>query len=610
MSLLEIKTFIKGISPFDKLDEVELQKFSNLLDVVYSKENVEISSPNQPLQNLYFIIKGNVQELDGEEVISLYSKNEFFDPISLIENNSKHTFKTTSETLFYTLAREDFLKFMYSNTEIETYFFKSISEKLNQSLNDNQNKELVNFMVSRVKDAFIQKPLILDSNISIFESVQKMKEAKASSILVKNGDKIGIATDTDFREKVILNRLDFDQPIDLITSYAIRFVDENEFLFNAQLKMTKHRIKRLVVRNIENEITGILDLITITSFFASHTYAVANELEMASNIDELKKASDNFIRVIRALYAKGVKVRYISKLLSELNEKLYSKLFEFLAPKELVENCALIIMGSEGRAEQILRTDQDNALIIGDNCDLNPEEIEQFAINFNDRLCDFGIPRCEGNIMLSNNYWRKNETDFKLMIFDWIHNKSEEHFMNFAIFFDAKAIAGNITLLDNVKHYLAEMSSNSPAFLSHFAKSALAFETPLGFFADFVVDKKEHKNELDIKKGGIFAIVQGARSLALEYKISQTNTIERLKALNEAGILEREFTSELIEAFTFLLSLRLKTRLDKIDKGLQPDNYINPNSLHKLERDLLKDSFKIVDKFKKFLSYHYKLGQL
>ena len=610
MSLLEIKTFIKGISPFDKLDEVELQKFANLLDVVYSKENVEISSPSQPLENLYFIIKGNVQELDGEEVISLYSKNEFFDPISLIENNSKHTFKTSTETLFYIIARDDFLKFMYSNTEIETYFFKSISEKLNQSLNDNQNKELVNFMVSRVKDAYIQKPLILDSQISIFDSVQKMKEAKASSILVKNGDKIGIATDTDFREKVILNRLNFDEPIDAITTYGIRFVDENEFLFNAQLKMTKHRIKRLVVRNVENEITGILDLITITSFFASHTYAVANELEMALNIEELKKASDNFIRVIRSLYAKGVKVRYISKLLSELNEKLYSKLFEFLAPKELHENCALIIMGSEGRAEQILRTDQDNALIISDNCKLDSKTIEEFSINFNDKLCDFGVPKCEGNIMLSNPYWRKNETDFKLMIFDWIHNKNEENFMNFAIFFDAKAVSGNVDLLDNVKKYLAEMSSNSPAFLSHFAKSALSFETPLGFFADFVVDKKEHKNELDIKKGGIFAIVQGARSLALEYKITPTNTIERLKALNEAEILDREFTAELIEAFTFLLNLRLKTRLDKIDKGLQPDNYINPNSLNKLERDLLKDSFKIVDKFKKFLSYHYKLGQL
>ena len=90
---------------------------------------------------------------------------------------------------------------------------------------------------------------------------------------------------------MILNRLNFDEPIDAITTYGIRFVDENEFLFNAQLKMTKHRIKRLVVRNVENEITGILDLITITSFFASHTYAVANELEMALNIEELKKAN-------------------------------------------------------------------------------------------------------------------------------------------------------------------------------------------------------------------------------------------------------------------------------------------------------------------------------
>lgn len=610
MSLLEIKSFVKGISPFDNLDEVDLAKLANSLDVVYFKENVEILSPKMNPENLYFVIKGTVQELNGDEVISLYSQNEIFDPISLIENHSKHSFITVSETICYTLKRDIFLNIMYSNAHIETYFFRTISQKLNQDISDSQNKELVNFMVSRVKDAYIQKPIIIDSQTSIFDTVAKMKGSRASSVLIKKDSLYGIATDTDFREKVILNRLSFDEPVDLITTYNLRYVDENEFLFNAQLKMTKYKIKRLIVRNSQNDILGVLDLITLTSFFASHTYAVANELEMADSLDELKRASDNFIRVIRTLYAKGVKVRYISKLLSELNEKLYNKVFTLLAPQDLVENSVLIVMGSEGRAEQILRTDQDNALIIGEKCSLSEQEIDTFAQNFTQTLCDFGIPRCDGNIMVCNPYWRKTQSDFKKMVFDWIYEKNEENFMNFAIFFDAKAVAGEATILDNVKEYLSQISSTSPAFFSHFAKSALAFETPLGFFAEFVVSKKDHKDELDIKKGGIFAIVQGARSLALEYNIKETNTIERLKDLNDAGIIDREFATELIEAFTYLLNLRLKTRLDKIDRGLTPDNYINPNKLNKLEKDLLKDSFKIVDKFKKFLSYHYKLGQL
>lgn len=610
MSLLEIKSFIKGISPFDNLDDVDLQKLANSLDVIYFKENVEILSPKIPPQNLYFIIKGTVQELNYEEVISLYSQNEFFDPISLIENGCKNTFKTVSETLCYALPREIFLNIMYSNHHLETYFFRTISQKLNQNISDNQNKELVNFMVSRVKDAYIQKPLIIDSNTSIFETVQKMKGCRASSVLIKKGDLFGIATDTDFREKVILNKLSFDEPIDMITTYNLRYVDENEFLFNAQLKMTKYGIKRLIVRNALQEIVGVLDLITLTSFFASHTYAVANELEMADNLEELKHASENFIRVIRTLYAKGVKVRYIAKLLSELNEKLYNKLFIFLAPPELIQSSVLIVMGSEGRAEQILRTDQDNALIIGDSCPLSNTKIMEFANTFTEKLCEFGIPKCDGNIMVCNPYWTRRETEFKKMAFDWIYEKSEENFMNLAIFYDAKAVAGDAEILTRVKEYLVQISATSPAFASHFAKSVLAFETPLGFFAEFVVSKKDHKDELDIKKGGIFALVQGVRALALEHNIYETNTIERIKDLNDLGILDREFASELIEAFTYLLSLRLKTRLDKIDKGLPPDNYINPNTLGKLERDLLKDSFKIVDKFKKFLTYHYKLNLL
>jgi len=129
-------------------------------------------------------------------------------------------------------------------------------------------------------------------------------------------------------------------------------------------------------------------------------------------------------------------------------------------------------------------------------------------------------------------------------------------------------------------------------------------------FANFVLDKGGHKDELDIKKGGIFPIVHGVRALSLEKSINKTNTVDRIKDLNDAGVLDKEFAWELIESFTFLLSLRLKSGLEKIDSVQEPDNYLNPDKLNILEKDLLKDSFKIVDKFKKFISYHFDLDRL
>ena len=617
MSLLEHKNFIQKIPPFHLLDTHELESFVSHLDICYFKADVTIMEHNTQPESLYFVIKGLVQELKDDEVISVYGASEFFDPISLIQNSVKHDFCTTEETLCYAVPANIFRELIYTHESLEGYFFQSISKKLNVGVQNDNSKEFLNFMIARVGDAYLQKPLFCNENTTIFEAVTYMKKEKSSSLIVNRNDGVlGVVTDTDFREKVILQRLSFDAPIGTITSWGLRTIDENEFLFNAQLLMNSYRIKRLVVtsKKESNEsvspIVGVLDLIALTSFFASHSYSVILALDNATTPSELKKASENFIKVIRTLFAKGVKVRYISKMISQLNNKLFGRLFELIAPEVLKEQSTLIIMGSEGRGEQILRTDQDNALIIADHCEVSKEEIERFAKEFSEHLIDFGYPPCEGNIMVSNPFWCKREASYKETIFEWIHTPNEENLMNLAIFFDAVSVGGDDMILANTKEYLLSSANYAPSFYGYFARPILQFETPLGLFANFIVGKKEHKDELDIKKGGIFPIVHGVRTLAIEYGIKETNTVERLKILNNKGVIDRETTSELIESFTFLLGLRLKFRLKKIDSKQKLDNYINPNELGSLEKDLLKDSFKIVDSFKKFTTYHYKLNML
>lgn len=268
------------------------------------------------------------------------------------------------------------------------------------------------------------------------------------------------------------------------------------------------------------------------------------------------------------------------------------------------------MMGSEGRREQILKTDQDNALVMSNDCSCDPQELKNFTESFTQTLLSFGYPKCPGNIMISNPEWVKTQDEFKAQLTEWIDKKNSENFMNLAIFYDAVAVAGNEKLLDAIKEHLLKRVEDNPTFSAHFAHAVLSFETPLSIFSGFVLGKKDHKDELDIKKGAIFAIVHGVRSLALENKLEMTNSVERLKELNDLGVIDRELTEDLIESFTFLLTLRLKYNLEKIDKNIKPDNYIKPSALNKLERDLLKDSLKTVDKFKKFLTFHYKLNML
>jgi CBS domain-containing protein len=611
MSLQEQKKFISSIHPFENLTLNELDDIAEALDVVYFKDQTIIQASQSEPKFLYFILKGLIQEKNEDEVIAVYSKNEIFDSASLIKNFSKNSFVSAQETICYTLPRELFMTILSQNQQLENYFFQSISEKLNNNILHEKNKDMANIMIAKVKDAKVHKAVIIDSKTTIYEAAKVIKQEKIPTLLLKDKDgELYIVTDSDFRQKVILNRMDFDDEVEKIASKGLIYVDEDDFLFNAQLQMAKYGLKRVVVQNEAKNIVGILDQISLSSFFATNTFAVSNQIVKAETLEELKEASISFIKIIKSLNAKGVKIEFISKLINQLNKKLLDKLYKLLAPEELIGKSCLLVMGSEGRAEQILRTDQDNALIIYDDCTISEEKLREFTHNFTETLVDFGFPRCEGNIMVSNPYWCRKQSDFKDLIYKWVNEPSGDNFMNIAIFYDALCVSGDINMIKDLKSYLFKISSNSQSFYSNFAKVINSFDVPLGFFDGFVFNSKDdkHKDEIDIKRGGIFILVQGIRALSLQNKIYNTNTIKRVNALCDLGLFEKETAKELIMAFNFLTSLKLKSNLEKLDINEKIDNYINPNKLNTMEKDLLKDSFKIVNRLKKHLEFHFKLN--
>jgi CBS domain-containing protein len=211
--------------------------------------------------------------------------------------------------------------------------------------------------------------------------------------------------------------------------------------------------------------------------------------------------------------------------------------------------------------------------------------------------------------MVSNPYWRRSVLGYKEMISQWVETLHEDALRSLSIFLDAQCVAGDETLLDECREYLTQRFEGRSDVLAHLAKAALSFETPLSLFSGFVLGRAEHESELDIKKGGIFAIVHGVRILALEHKIDATNTNERIKELNNVGIFDKRFASELIEAYDTLLEIRLRSMLSQ-KQMTDEQNYVNPKLFSKTDRDLLKDAFKIVNTFKKFLTYHFHLGMV
>ena len=607
----EQKKFISNIHPFNNLNTFELDDLVEDLDIVYFKANSIVQAQDSNPEFLYFVLKGLIQEINDDEVLSVYSKGEIFDSVSLIKNHSKNSFVAIEESICYALKKERFMQILSSNQQLENYFFQSISDKLNNNILNEKNKDMANIMIAKVKDAKVHKAVVVDTNKTIYEAAKIIKQEKIPTLLLKDeAGEMYIVTDSDFRQKVILNRMDYDDLVVKIASKGLIYINEDDFLFNAQLQMAKHGLKRVVVKNDHDEIVGILDQISLSSFFATNTFAVSNQIINAETLEELKEASHSFIKIIKSLNAKGVKIEFISKLINQLNKKLLDKLYKILAPKELIGKSCLVVMGSEGRAEQILRTDQDNALIISDDCSISEEKLREFTHLFTETLVDFGFPRCEGNIMVSNPYWCRKQSDFKELIYEWVNNPSGDNFMNIAIFYDALCVSGDIEIIKELKNYLFKISSNSQSFYTNFARVINSFDVPLGFFDGFVFNSKDekHKDEIDIKRGGIFIIVQGIRSLSIQNRVLNTNTIKRINSLKELKVLDDESAKELIMAFNILNSLKLKASLEKLDKKEKIDNFVNPNRLTIMEKDLLKDSFKIVNKLKKRLENHFKLN--
>jgi CBS domain-containing protein len=441
----------------------------------------------------------------------------------------------------------------------------------------------------------------------IIEALKRMDEEGASSLLVKNDQTYGIVTDADFRNYILQQEEKSLETISQIQTYPAIFIENGELLFNVLLLMTEHSIKHLPVLDENKSVVGVLELVDLLSFFSNQSHLITVQMERAKDLKSVIDAAKRLDVMIGALHAKGVKSRYIAKLVSEINKKMYTKLFEMIIPSSWHDKCTLVLLGSEGRGSQILRTDQDNALIFEEG--FMPEDAPSVTQRFIETLDEIGFPRCEGEIMMINPKWCKPIDAYKEDIYSWVEEPNYDRFMDMAIFFDSTPVAGQSTLHTELVDYLFSKVEQTPSILMHFARAIETFESPLGLFSQFVHDK-EHKHEIDIKKGALFALIHGVRSLALEHKIRATNTTVRIKELNNSGFLSKEDATEMMEALEVLNTLRLHSQLQQLAKGEKMTNYISVTDIGKLERDLLKDAIKTVNKFKKMVSYHFHLSMV
>jgi len=460
-------------------------------------------------------------------------------------------------------------------------------------------------LVGKVGQASLHPAIEVPGATSLGAAARRMKDDDARCLLVRAADgRLGLLTGTDLRDAALIDGLPAASPVEARASFDLLCVDADAFLFDAQALMIRHGVRRLPVRR-DGAIVGVLELTDLLGATANPATLVATRIARATAVDDLAEAARGLDPLLRDLHAAGIRVRSIAELVSDLSRKLQRRLFTLLAPADLAARGCLMVMGSEGRGEQIAKTDQDNALILPD--DLDPKAARALAGRFTEAMLDFGYPRCPGDMMVSNPAWTRTESQFRDALHGWLTRPGEKAFLHLAAFLDGAAVAGDAALLERLRAYLFERLTGHQGFLAHFARPILAFDTPIGLFHQIRVGRGAHKGEIDIKKGGIFPIVHGTHALALEKHIHAANTFQRIDALYEARAFDADFAADLAEALALLMDMRLQARLAAGDAG-GVDDYVPADHLSTLRHDALKDSLLIVKRFKDLVSHHFRLG--
>ena len=312
--------------------------------------------------------------------------------------------------------------------------------------------------------------------------------------------------------------------------------------------------------------------------------------------------------MVQQLHVNGTDIGLIGRLVQQVNARLFERTWELLAPPDLVQNSCLIVMGSEGRGEQLFKTDQDNGLILRDGY-TPPTDIEAICEQFAQALESFGYPPCPGGVMLRNPVWRLPVSAWQARSRLWLAKGEEQDLIDLAIFLDAQAVAGDPALLAQVRDTMWQLATDSDIVLNRFAAATLVFgDGDINWLARLFTQGEEHER-LHIKKMGIFPIVQGVRSLALAHRIQATSTADRIEALVQQGALHRRWGDNLINSLYFFMGLRLKEGLNELARKSANSETLDVLHLSSLERDLLKDALGIVKRFKALVRQRFRLQE-
>ncbi len=623
--------FFAQHAPFDRMEREHLLWMLERMKLGYYAKGEVIVAPEQGAVARFLIIKQGMvlgeqnlaQAAEADTWLEL-AVGECFPLGALLANRPvASVYRAGSDTFCYELAAADFLELIATSAAFRDFCTRRIANLLEHSKQVIQaqysHSSVEQQSLASPLSAIIRRaPVTCSADTSVRQALEVMREQRIGSMLAADADgrPLGILTLHDVLERIALPQLDLEQPVMAVMSTQLTSLPPQALAHEAALMMARHGFRHVLV--IENE--RLVGLVSEKDLFALQRVGlrqIGSTIRHAETHEVLQQAAADIRHMAHNMLAQGVAPEHLTQFVSTFNDLLTARIVELECKSSGLTNTPLhdgmcwMALGSEGRFEQTLNTDQDNAIIFavppGMTADQARAQLLPVARRINETLALCGFPLCKGGIMASNAKWCLSLEEWKRAFSGWISGGTPEALLHATIFFDFRALYGADHLAEDLRGWLARVASDNSRFLHLMAENALRNRPPLGVVRDFVVGKE---NTLDLKLNGITPFVDAARIFSLAAGVPQTNTIQRLRMSAKKMNLHAAEIDAWIDALLFIQVLRLRHHDEASERGLGEaalDNRIDPERLNELDRRILKEAFRQARKLQARLALEYHL---
>ncbi|KZN12544.1 DUF294 nucleotidyltransferase-like domain-containing protein [Marinomonas sp. TW1] len=611
VELTEILEAICQHAPFNDIaEEAQLSEMTKEIEIQYVRAGEWVISPGTLNNTLFFIRSGAIEALSkNDKLIRRMNEGELFGYASLLRGGkSSQSMRAIEDSLLYRIPARWFLK-LYEENDTFSDFFELAREVRLRLAMDSQSSD-VSLMTCPVISLLRRQPVSAKADSDILTAAQIMTEKRVSSLLITEQDElIGIVTDRDLRTRALAKGLALDTPISEIMTPDPIVMDSRDYASEAVLKMMERNVHHLPVIK-DNRPIGVVSTGDIVQKESHGSVYLISDIFKQSSIEGLQAISRKMTHTFTQLVVADANTQMIGNAMSHIGTAFVKRLLQLAEDqfgKPPVPYC-FVALGSQAREEQIIKTDQDNALILSDKYDesLHGEYFEQLSEWVCQNLDKCGYDLCSGDIMASNPRWRQPISVWKQYFTDWIREPKAEALLRLSIFFDLRGIYGDKTLATKLnRHIRAEAKAHS-GFLTFMARNANQRKPPLGFFRQFVLDGEgKQSRTFNLKERGIAPIIDIVRVHALAIGSDKLNTLERLEDIEAEGLLPDGRAKDLALALEMIGMVRIRHQKDQIDAGETPNNHVNPANLSSFEKRHLRDAFDIVARQQEFIKFRY-----